>query len=151
MKFSFRFERVLTIRRYEEDKIKNQLALLQNELHNERQKLKDLYLELEENNKKLTDSLRGNIDINLMNSYRYHIERIIEKLDVQKKIIYQISEEIKVKRVQLMKAMQKVKVLEILREKKLKEHLKFLEYKEEETLDEIGTQQYIKKIKGKII
>ena len=147
MKFVFKFEKLLKIREFEKDKVENQLAKLQFELNKEQQKLKDLYLMLREYNLKLENSLKGNLNINEINSVRYYLEKIDKEIDIQKKIIIQINNEVSTKKKQLIRAVQKVKILEKLREKKYESYLKKMDYIESNVLDEIGTNQYYRKSK----
>jgi len=147
MKFVFKFEKLLKIREFEKDKVENQLAKLQFELNKEQQKLKDLYLMLREYNLKLKNSLKGNLNINEINSVRYYLEKIDKEIDIQKKIIIQINNEVSTKKKQLIRAVQKVKILDKLREKKYESYLKKMDYIESNVLDEIGTNQYYRKSK----
>ncbi|HON55471.1 MAG TPA: flagellar export protein FliJ [bacterium] len=145
MKFVFKFERLLKIRYYTLEKLENQLAILQSELYRETENLKNMYRTLEETYKTLTDCLTGSIDVRHITSLKHYTEKISSDIDIQKKIIIQLNNEISAKKKQVMIAMQKVKVLEKLKEKQYAKFLKDLEYKENLTLDEIGTNQYLRK------
>ena len=145
MKFVFKFERLLKIRIFKKEELENQLAVLQNELFREREELKRLYLTLEEQYKLQTQSLCGKLNINDVINVRNYIIKLCADIEVQKKVIIQLSDEANVKKNQLIKAVQKVKILEKLKEKKYRQFLKELENAETYVLDEIGINQFIRK------
>lgn len=145
MRFTFKFERLLRIRRYKLEQLENQLAYLQNELHRETENLKQLYRTLEDYYKTLTACLTGNIDIRQVTALKNYVEKINADIEVQKKVIIQLNNEIATKKKQVISAMQKVKALEKLREKQFAAFLKEMEDKENLILDEIGTTQFIKR------
>ncbi|MBP7654676.1 flagellar export protein FliJ [Candidatus Dependentiae bacterium] len=145
MKFIFKFERLLKLRKYKKEELENQLAVLQNELFRERENLKKLYLSLEEQYKIQTQSLSGRINITDIMAARNYIIKLCSDIEIQKKVIIQLNEEATSKKNQLIKAVQKVKILEKLKEKKYKQFLKDGEIAESYVLDEIGINQFIKK------
>ncbi|HPG29168.1 MAG TPA: flagellar export protein FliJ [bacterium] len=145
MNFIFKFERLLKIRIFKKEELENQLAVLQNELFREREELKRLYLTLEEQYKLQTQSLCGKLNINDVITVRNYIIKLCSDIEIQKKVIIQLSDETNVKKNQLIKAVQKVKILEKLKEKKYRQFLKEREIAETYVLDEIGLNQFLRK------
>jgi flagellar export protein FliJ len=145
MRFRFRFEKLLTVRKFEEDTVQNQLSVLKQELYKEQDKLKELYLLIEATNKKLSAILNsGKIDLNLINSYRNYSDKLSKDISVQKDVIIHLKNEVNNKREQLVEAVKKVKVLEKLKEKDKQKFMENLEYKENLFLEEIATNNYIR-------
>jgi len=143
--FKFRFEKLLNLRQHQQKQIENQIAILNHELARERDRLKSIYLEIEKNNNDMTAGLQGRIDIKHIVSLREYITKLNKDLEVQKKVIIQLNNEIEIKKHQLIKAMQKVKLLEKLKEKKLREFIKEEEFQENIILDEIGNLAYARR------
>jgi len=144
MKFEFKLERLLKIRIYRKQELENQLAVLQNELFREKDKLKQLYLLLQETYSTQTKLLSGRLEIKEIIAFKNYIEKISKDIEIQKKVIIQLNDEFENKKKQLIKALQKVKVLEKLKEKKFEQYKKEIEYIESHLLDEIGTIQFIR-------
>ncbi|HOK40824.1 MAG TPA: flagellar export protein FliJ [bacterium] len=144
MKFQFRLQKVLDLRKHEEENIKNQLAILAKELQIEKRNLYNLQLE---QNKILSEInlLTGKtIDINELLWKRNYILKLDNEIMLQKKIIIQLENEHKNMIAKYIEITKKVKVLEKLKEKLYKKFIKELEREEQNFLDEIGTNQFIR-------
>ncbi|MBW2644636.1 MAG: flagellar export protein FliJ [Deltaproteobacteria bacterium] len=136
--FNFRLQSVLEYREQVEERLMLEFADTKRRLDCEKETFKklrservDLIFRLE----KMGESKLSAADASIYLSY---ISRIKDEENHREDIIYQIGRELKEKRTELVNASKKKRILEILKEKKLKEYRLSLISREQKELDETG-------------
>lgn len=146
MKFNFRLQKILELRKHQEENIKNQLAILTKELESEKIKLHQ-YLKEQSNVLSEINMMIGKIiDMDDLLFKRNYINKLDSSISMQKKIIHHLKNEHNNKIKEYVDISKKLKILEKLREKKYKQFKEETEKEEQIFLDEIGTNLYIKKL-----
>lgn len=145
-RFQFRLQKLLDIRGYKEKQVKNEMAgarRRRNLLVEKKEKfLKEAQksrkkMRVEENQKKLT--------IERFNQYQRYFKRLRVNVKTQDKLISLADEEINLINSRLVQARKDKRVLERLKENKLKEYLYELQKEDQDFFDEVGNNSFIKK------
>ncbi|MEA3417366.1 MAG: flagellar export protein FliJ [Thermodesulfobacteriota bacterium] len=140
--FNFRLQPVLKYRKQLEERIMLEFADKKRNLACEKETLKklrkgtaDLIFRL----KKMCESKLSAADASIYLSYISHMK---DKENHREEIIHQIGKELKEKRAKLVNASRKRRILEIIKEKKLKEYRSSLTKREQKELDEAGILKF---------
>jgi flagellar FliJ protein len=136
--FHFKLQPVLDYRKQIEEQLLSEFADAKRRFNYEKERL-----ELLENRKKdlitqLESMSEGDVtvaDISLCQSY---LERIRDDENCQRDVVLRLDKELEVKRIKLVDAIKKRKVLEIIKEKKTEEYRANLILNERKELDEFG-------------
>lgn len=136
--FNFRLQTVLKYRKQLEERLMLEFADKKRNLNCEKETLKKLKrwrAGLISRLKKMGESKLSAADISIYLSY---ISYMKDEENHSEEIIRQIGKELEEKRIKLVNASRKRKILEIIKEKKLKEYRLSLTVKEQKELDEAG-------------
>lgn len=140
--FNFRLQPVLKHRKQLEERIMLEFADKKRNLACEKETLKklrrgtaDLIFRL----KKMGESKLSAADASIYLSYISHMK---DEENYREKIICQIEKELEEKRTKLVNASRKRRILEIIKEKKLKEYRSSLIIREQKEMDESGILKF---------
>ena len=145
-RFQFRLQKLLEIREYKEKQVKNELAGAERkkyllvekkekylkEDHDARKKMR-----LEENKKEFT--------VERFNQYQQYFKRLKAGMKAQDKLINLADEEVKLINDKLIQARKEKRILERLKEKKLKKYMYEVQREEQNFFDEVGNNSFIMK------
>ena len=140
--FNFRLQPVLDYRKQVEDKLLSEFAGIKKRLDIEKRRLEELRSKKKELISRLEEMGEGQLRPADVSVYVSYINHMIEQEKNQEKVAGNLQRELKAKRLNLIDAMKQRKMLEIIREKKLKEHRLCINEKERKVLDELGTLRY---------
>jgi len=101
------------------------------------------YLEQAEYSNEMQKISTGEIDIVKVQGYRKYINDLFAKIELHKKVITQLNNQLEKKKEALIESTKKVKILEKLKEKRFNQFVKEQEYEELKVLDEIGKNQFL--------
>jgi len=145
--FNFRLQSVLDYRRHLEEKIASEFADTKRQFNRE----KDILKKLKKESLDLVCTLKEMKELKLyaadISAYFLYIEHIKLKQKYHKEVISRIEMELEEKRLRLIDAIKKRKILEMIREKMLKEYRIDLITKERKELDELATSRYARNMK----
>lgn len=134
-KFRFRLEKLLDLRQKAADSAK---VALSEALRAEQEQI-DICLEAENRVEKFsTEPQPQKTSIREMESRWYHLRALKNELSLQQNKLNQVREIVSVRRNELAQALQNVKALENLKEKKLEEYQKLIADEEQKLMDEIA-------------
>jgi flagellar FliJ protein len=140
--FNFRLQSVLKYRKQLEERMMLEFAAKKRKLDCEKEALKKLRrgrADLISRLKKMGESKLSAADASIYLSYISHIK---DKENHREEIICQIGKELEEKRTKLVNASRKRRILEIIKEKKLKEYRSSLISREQKELDESGILKF---------
>ena len=140
--FNFRLQPVLDYRKQVEDKLLSEFAGIKKRLDIEKRRLEELRSKKKELISRLEEMGEGQLRPADVSVYVSYINHMIEQEKNQEEVAVNLQRELKAKRLNLIDAMKQRKMLEIIREKKLKEHRLCINEKERKVLDELGTLRY---------
>jgi flagellar FliJ protein len=148
--FKFRLRRVLEVKKYREDILKQRLAALQYAHYYQEAILAHLRKEKENYLEQLTDMVEGGkeIIIERLNLYLSFLQELNERIVEEEKILEKIKEDLEKTRKLLIEIQKERRLLEILQEKQYKAYLQKEEYIYQNILDEIGLNIYTKNKEG---
>lgn len=136
--FNFKLQSVLNYRKQVEERLMLELADTKRRLDCGKETLEKLRREIEDlifRLKKMGESKLSSTGASIYLSY---ISRMKDEENHRKDIICQIGKELKEKRAELVNASKKKRIIEILKEKRLKEYRVSLISREQKELDETG-------------
>ncbi len=136
--FDFRLQAVLNYRKQTEEKLMLEFADTKRRLSCGIEKLKKLRKEktdLTFSLKKMGERRMSAADVS---NYLFYINYIRDEENRQEEIVCKVEKELEEKRIELVGASRKRKILEIIKEKKLKEYRLSLITREQKQLDEAG-------------
>ena len=136
--FNFRLQPVLKHRKQLEERLMLEFADIKRNLYFEKETVEKLRREradLISRLKKMGESKLSAADVSIYLSY---ISYMKDEENHREEIIRQIGKELEEKRIKLVNASRKRKILEIIKEKKLKEYRLSLTKREQKELDEAG-------------
>jgi flagellar FliJ protein len=140
--FKFRFETLLVTRRHAEEALQKELAEARRALENEQAALRDKKNRrrqcLQDLRQKQQQSFRTP-DIHL---YRPYLERLERNIDLQQKRVAGAELKVNQKRLALVEAVKRRKILEKLKEKDQHAHLKSLAARERKFMDEVAGRHH---------
>jgi len=139
---TFRFETLLKLRKNAENLEQREMAEMQNYLYARQNELQDLNSSGTKNNGELQSRLQQSIPGRTLGLYDRYFQSMNLRSSLQERIISETGEKVEVKRSELVEAMRKRRVLEILKDRDiLKKKRKVL--KDEITLmDEIASTRW---------
>jgi len=145
--FNFRLQSVLNYRKQLEEKVVSEFADTKRQFDCEKEILKKSKKE----RLNLISTLSGMEGAKLctadISAYFLYINYIKHKEMYHEEVISGIERELEEKRLELVDAIKKRRILEMVREKKLEEYRIYLISKERKELDELGTSRYARNMK----
>jgi flagellar FliJ protein len=139
--FHFKLQPVLDYRKQIEEKFLSEFSDANRRLNYEKERL-----ELLENKKKdlitqLESMGEGDVTVADISLCRSYLERIRDEEDCQREVVLRLDGELEDKRIKLVDAIKKRKVLEIIKEKKTSEYKTNIFHNERKELDEFGVSR----------
>jgi len=139
---TFRFETLLKLRKNAENLEQREMAEIQNHLYARQNELQDLNSTGAKNKEELQTRLQQSIPGRTLDLYDRYFQSMGHRSGVQERIISETSEKVEAKRTELVEAMRKRRVLEILKDRDiLKKKRKVLKY-ENALMDEIASTRW---------
>jgi len=145
MGFKFKLESLLNHRQFVEDGLQNEFVFLGERLSEEKQlekQLRDKHAHLAE---ELKLHLQKPKPVSENKLYVTYLECLADQIGRQQEKVQAAESEKRAKKIQLLAAVKKRKILERLKENHTDQYHRFRLKKEQETTDEIGIQQYNRK------
>jgi len=146
--YKFELESVLDYRKHIEESIKRELGEIQQSVKKET----DRFINQSEEKKKVIYSAQDKMRNGALSSecimYSMFIDIISLKLVAQKKIIQAIKQQRNQKREELIQAVKKRKILEILKEKRINEYKVMEKQRDLKSLDEFGKNQFLQRMEA---
>ncbi|MBU0599368.1 flagellar export protein FliJ [bacterium] len=143
--FRFRLQRLLEVRKHFEELLIGELAVSKRRYLNEEEVLNSLKELVGVNLKRLKKKQERITSVEeIILSYHY-LHQLDHQIIIQKESLKKIQEEINLITEKLIKASQKKKVVEKLKERRLDEHKKLLEKIEQGVLDEVGINLHLRR------
>ncbi|MFH1449549.1 MAG: flagellar export protein FliJ [bacterium] len=144
-RFRFRLQRLLEVRKHFEELLISELAVSKRRYLNEEEVLNSLKELVGVNLKRLKKKQERITSVEeIILSYHY-LHQLDHQIIIQKESLKKIQEEINLITEKLIKASQKKKVVEKLKERRLNEHKKLLEKIEQGVLDEVGINLHLRR------
>ncbi len=142
MAFEFRYQRVLDVRNLEEDREKARFAEVQQRFHREKEKLGDLEQELQELLERESRSRSGRQKAGNIIEMRRYANLLEQKIEAQQQTVKKWKDKLEKQRRKLIKATQKRRVMETLKENDFEEYRDEVQKEAQKVADEVATQQY---------
>ena len=134
--FHFRLQSVLDYRKMLEDKVMLEYAVVKKRLDDEKETLARLQNEVKDLVSQLRERGNRKLSATEVSFYLSYISHMRSEGGRQEEVVCRVGEELKEKRLRLVEAAGKRKIIEIIREKKLKEYKVALNDREQKELDE---------------
>jgi flagellar FliJ protein len=147
--YKFTLQNVLDYRKILEENIQREMVVLKNSKNEEKRILEKIYNKLERYENELKWTSKKSKKASVIFSYLKYIEYISSEFENQKIKLLTIEEKIKNKRRELLDARKNKKVLEELKSKERFKYNQKKERKEQEFLDDISINKYIKSKKNR--
>jgi flagellar FliJ protein len=139
---TFRFETLLKLRKNAENLEQREMAEIQNHLYARQNELQDLNSSGTKNKEELQSRLQQSIPGRTLDLYDHYFQSMSLRSSLQERIISETGEKVEAKRSELVEAMRKRRVLEILKDRDiLKKKRKFLK-DEIALMDEIASTRW---------
>ena len=145
MRFKFKLESLLSHRQFVEDALGKEFAVLGKRLSQEKQVEKDLREKHTQLAEELKKNLQASKPVSENRLYVTYMAYLSEQIDRQRHRVQMSEAEKREKKIALLKAVKKRKILERLKQTHADQHQRFYLKKEQEVSDEIGIQQYNRK------
>ena len=144
-KFKFQLETLLKVTRMKKDEAELKFAEISRRLVTQQQELQT-FLEDMQRGQRDYDQLVGakRINIGTLMAYNSFFDWKRRQIEAQQQLILQTRAERQRLLTELMKIMNKLKSIEQLREKRLRQYKEQLIFEEQKLLDEIGLQLYMR-------
>lgn len=139
-KFKFRLTAVLKVAQIKKERAEIAFAEATNALIKEKESLKIFELELEAGLKSYEEIENQKITIGLLTSYNTYFFRLRTQIEQQKHVINEAEKKRQERLDEFQEALNKLKTIEQLKEKRLKEFKAEQLIEEQKELDEIGLQ-----------
>ncbi|WP_177505372.1 flagellar export protein FliJ [Anaerosinus sp.] len=139
-KFKFRLTAVLKVAQIKKERAEIAFAEATNALIKEKESLKVFELELEAGLKSYEEIENQKITIGLLTSYNTYFFRLRTQIEQQKHVINEAEKKRQERLDEFQEALNKLKTIEQLKEKRLKEFKAEQLIEEQKELDEIGLQ-----------
>ena len=136
--FNFRLQPTLEYRKQVEERLMLEFADTKRRLDCEKETLKKLRREKADLIFRLEKMGESKLSAACASNYLFYLSRMKDEENHREDIICQIGKELKEKRAELVDALKKKRILEILKEKRLKEYRLSLISREQKELDEAG-------------
>ena len=114
---TFRFETLLKLRKNAENLEQREMAEIQNYLYARQNELQDLNSSGTKNNEELQSRLQQSIPGRTLGLYDRYFQSMNLRSSLQERIISETGERVEVKRSELVEAMRKRRILEILKDR----------------------------------
>ena len=142
--FNFRLQPVLDYRKQVEETSLSELAGIKKRLDGEISLLKELQKKRQSLISRLKEIGKNKFHPEDVSVYLSYISHVKDQERYQEKVIAEVERELEAKRLELIEAMKQRKMLEIIREDRLKEYRSHINEKERKELDELGTLRFDK-------
>ena len=136
--FNFRLQPTLEYRKQVEERLMLEFADTKRRLDCEKETLKKLRRERADLIFRLEKMGKSKLSAACASNYLFYLSRMKDEENHREDIICQIGKELKEKRAELVDALKKKRILEILKEKRLKEYRLSLISREQKELDKAG-------------
>lgn len=137
-KFEYRLDRVLSVRIQQEKIQQKEFAVVQAKYQRAVDMLKSLYDSRQETVLNLKKLAAKGFDQRVYLAHMKYIEKLNMDIDMQRITIQKIEVELNKERKKLIEAMQKRKILEILKDKNKTEYVQELQIEEQKILDDLA-------------
>ncbi|HOV27377.1 MAG TPA: flagellar export protein FliJ [Pseudobacteroides sp.] len=142
VKFKFRLQPLLNIKKQLEDSAKNELGKAVQKLEQEKEKGRVLLRHREKYINSLREKTSSVARVEELRNYTMYISSLAKKVEDQNKNIKEANDVVDKYREELIKIVKERKMLEKLREKKLNEYLIEMSKDEQKRMDEIVSYKY---------
>lgn len=142
--FNFKLENILKVKTLREDLAKAELANLQTQYKNEENNLYNMqncYLNYQN---QLIEKQQGQITIQEISLYKSYFNKAANEISKQQVLLIDLEGQVNKQREKLVDSIKERKILENLRQKKYQEYRKIVLGKEQNFLDEIATNNFIR-------
>ena len=142
--FRFRLQKVLVVRKYKEDLVKNELARVTKVYNEERRSLENQTRAYRRALDELKEKERGVLSIHEIVSYHMYISGLSLRIKAQEMRVSEIEEEIVRVRGKLVEASKERKSIEKLRDKHYQTYLQEINKIEQDIIDEVASNVFIR-------
>ena len=139
---TFRFETLLKLRKNAENLEQREMAEIQNHLYARQNELQDLNSTGAKNKEELQTRLQQSISGRTLDLYDRYFQSMGHRSGLQEQIILETSEKVKAKRTELVEAMRKRRVLEILKDRDILKKKRKVLKDENALMDEIASTRW---------
>ena len=139
---TFRFETLLKLRKNEENRGQREMAEIQNHLYARKNELQDLNSSGTKNKEELQARLQQSIPGRTLELYDRYFQSTGLRSGLQERIISETGEKVAAKRSELVEAMRKRRVLEILKDRDLLKKKRKVHKDEIAIMDEIASTRW---------
>ncbi|MEE8260503.1 MAG: flagellar export protein FliJ [Nitrospinaceae bacterium] len=139
---TFRFETLLKLRKNAENLEQREMAEMQNYLYARQNELQDLNSSGTKNNEELQSRLQQSIPGRTLGLYDRYFQSMNLRSSLQERIISETGEKVEVKRSELVEAMRKRRVLEILKDRDILKKKRKVLKDEIALMDEIASTRW---------
>lgn len=136
-KFNFRLEPILNLKKQLEDNQKNELGKAITKLESEKYILNSIDEKLSDSIKKVNQVLCSPVLVHHIKTHNNYIKYLNDEFDRQKEVVKEESRNVDIQREKLLEIVKERKVFEKLRERLFTEFIKEQEVKEQKLVDEI--------------
>lgn len=136
MRFRFRLEKVLRVRRIEEEQEREVFLARQRDLHDAKARLEKLQHERRE----VAQFGYGQRDLHIRTAMYNYLEHIDKKIDQQRQVVLDCQNRLSLAREAWLNARQKKELLEKLKEKRFSEWVQDEQRAEQKLLDDMGNR-----------
>ncbi len=144
-RFRFRLQRLLEIREHKEKQVKNELAGAEGKKYIHVEKKEKILKEDQGSRKNMhLEQEKRKLTIDRFHQYQRYFNRLKANVTARDKLISLIDDEIKVINERLVEARREKRVLERLKENKLKEYQYEMQREDQNFFDEVGNNKFIK-------
>ncbi len=139
---TFRFETLLKLRKNAENLEQREMAEIQNHLYARQNELQDLYSSGTKNKEELQSRLQQSIPGRTLDLYDHYFQSMSLRSGLQEQIISETGEKVEAKRSELVEAMRKRRVLEILKDRDILKKKRKVLKDEIAFMDEIASTRW---------
>jgi flagellar FliJ protein len=139
---TFRFETLLKLRKNAENLEQREMAEIQNHLYARQNELQDLNSSGTKNKEELQSRLQQSIPGRTLDLYDHYFQSISLRSSLQERIISETGEKVEAKRSELVEAMRKRRVLEILKDRDILKKKRKVLKDEIALMDEIASTRW---------
>ncbi len=139
---TFRFKTLLKLRKNAENLEQREMAKMQNYLYARQNELQDLNSSGTKNNEELQSRLQQSIPGRTLGLYDRYFQSMNLRSSLQERIISETGEKVEVKRSELVEAMRKRRVLEILKDRDILKKKRKVLKDEIALMDEIASTRW---------
>ena len=148
LRFNYRLEPLLNVKRQMEDKAKNDLAKKIIKMKEEQDKLDEVCNKRERCIDRFEEESSSGVSVGRFRQYGNYLFYMNKQLQLQQKHLDNASQDVEIYREKLIESVKEKKMLETLKEKKLQQYMEDISSWEEKILEEVVSSKYIS-TKGK--